>query len=145
MPAIPSSTLPSPPTGVLARQVTVTITAAATADGSTGLSGGAIAGIVVGSIAAFFFFLWIVWSCMRLGASPSHGGVGESSSPERYSSPGHCHHHHHHRRHSHRPRREVREYRRTSTPVVVDRRRSVSVSSPHRAYTRSRSRGRDTY
>jgi hypothetical protein len=38
---------------------------------SSGLSGGAIAGIVIGSIVGFLLILWVVRSCMNLGAPPN--------------------------------------------------------------------------
>lgn len=142
MPAIPSTTIEFPATRVLPRQETVTVTSES--DDSDSLGGGAIAGIVVGSIVGFFLLIWVIWSCMRLGAPPSRGGMGEADySPERHGSYSPHQHHHHRRHHRRHPRREVREYR-TTTPVVVNngRRRSVSVSSPHRAHTRSRSRSR---
>lgn len=145
MPAIPSLTTPLDASRVLAARVE-TVTVTAESDDSTSLGGGAIAGIVVGSIVGFILLVWLIWSCMRLGASPSRGGMGEADySPERHGSYSPHRHHHHRRHHRRHPRREVREYR-TTTPIVVDgRRRSVSVSSPQRAHTRSRSRGRAVY
>lgn len=145
MPAIPTTTIEFAPTRVLPRQETVTVTSQS--NESSSLGGGAIAGIVVGSIAGLILLIWLIWSCMRLGAPPSRGGMGEADySPDYYGSHSPHRHHHHRRHHRRHPRREVREYR-TTTPVVVDsgRRRSVSVSSPHRAHTRSRSRGRAVY
>ncbi|KAK7723801.1 hypothetical protein SLS64_000132 [Diaporthe eres] len=71
----PSPTLVDGATRVLrARQSTVTVTAPAdTSDqsaSSTNLSGGAIAGIVVGSIAGLLLLLWIFRSFSNLGGPP---------------------------------------------------------------------------
>lgn len=137
MPAIPSATIGSPPTRILPRAETVTVTQTSKSDDSDSLGGGAIAGIVIGAIVGFILLVWLIWSCMRLGASPSRGGMGEAEySPERHASHSPHRHHHHRRHHRRHPRREVREYR-TTTPVVVDGRR--------RSHTRSRSRGRAGY
>ncbi|KAK4033536.1 hypothetical protein C8A01DRAFT_19534 [Parachaetomium inaequale] len=85
---------------------TVTVTPTTTTDNESSdpdaaktLSGGAIAGIVIGSIAGFLLLLWIIRSCTNLGAPPGeavpgrpwYGGVkGESPPPP---PPGHHHHH----------------------------------------------------
>lgn len=56
-----------------ARQSTVTVTPADISGNSssgTNLSGGAIAGIVIGSIAGFLLLLWIFKSCSNIGAPP---------------------------------------------------------------------------
>ncbi|KAH6842389.1 hypothetical protein B0I37DRAFT_435791 [Chaetomium sp. MPI-CAGE-AT-0009] len=51
---------------------------------ATTLSGGAIAGIVLGSIAGFLLLLWIIRSCCNLGAPPG-GEEGEESGEESQS------------------------------------------------------------
>lgn len=42
---------------------------------TTGLTGGAIAGIVIGSIAGFLLLVWIIRSCTNLGAPPGEEAV----------------------------------------------------------------------
>ncbi|KAK4168130.1 hypothetical protein QBC43DRAFT_309746 [Cladorrhinum sp. PSN259] len=83
------------------------------------LSGGAIAGIVIGSIAGLLLVIWIIRSCTNLGAPPGreaepgkpwYGGVRDEyparhvgghvprsrSRNSRRNSYQHSHHHHHH-------------------------------------------------
>ncbi|KAF5601882.1 hypothetical protein FPCIR_2123 [Fusarium pseudocircinatum] len=70
--ALSSPTLSPPPT-LVARQNTETVTVTASGDDGNSaqtLSGGAIAGIVIGSIAGFLLLLWVVRSCLNLGAPP---------------------------------------------------------------------------
>ncbi|KAI1019787.1 hypothetical protein LB504_009542 [Fusarium proliferatum] len=70
--ALSSPTLSLPPT-LVARQNTETVTVTASGDNGNSaqtLSGGAIAGIVIGSIAGFLLLLWVVRSCLNLGAPP---------------------------------------------------------------------------
>lgn len=81
IPAGPLSRTAAPPTktapqagltrAVLGRQATVTVLPGTpdTTDGSD-LSGGAIAGIVVGSVVGFLLLLWVTRSCYNLGAPP---------------------------------------------------------------------------
>ena len=131
------------------------------------LTGGAIAGIVIGSIAGLLLLIWIFRSCSNLGAPPNappnpggrawYDGVGGSPAPAlthsrsrsrepRRSHSRRSHHHHHHRhspsgsyRRSGEGVREVREVREVR-PVAV-----VRGHSPYRheeRRSRSRSHGR---
>ncbi|KAL4724175.1 hypothetical protein ACLX1H_008787 [Fusarium chlamydosporum] len=71
--ALSSSTLSQPPTLVARQSVaTVTVTSSNNDNGNDAqtLSGGAIAGIVIGSIAGFLLLLWVIRSCLNLGAPP---------------------------------------------------------------------------
>ncbi|KAL2162486.1 hypothetical protein VTH06DRAFT_7400 [Thermothelomyces fergusii] len=61
------------------------------------LSGGAIAGIVLGSVAGFLLLAWIIRSCANLGAPPGdeavpgrpwYGGVRGRPAPRRGRGPG---------------------------------------------------------
>jgi hypothetical protein len=104
-----------------------TATVTVIADGGTGsdstssLNGGAIAGIVIGSIVGFLLLIWVLRSCFNFGAPRpdveplyqpepkryhhSHRGRGHSRSPSvsrpppvvvrRPLSDGHSHRHHH--------------------------------------------------
>ncbi|KAG6008015.1 hypothetical protein E4U43_000229 [Claviceps pusilla] len=68
--------------------------------GSSNLSGGAIAGIVIGSVAGLLLLLWIVRSCFNLGAPPQ-----ERETMYHYVKPERERHHRHRSRHTSRPRR----------------------------------------
>ncbi|KAK3381131.1 hypothetical protein B0H63DRAFT_474971 [Podospora didyma] len=114
------------------------------------LSGGAIAGIVIGSIAGLLLLIWIIRSCTNLGAPPVksdhvasgawYDGVRDEyparhRSHSRSRSRSHSHapsHHHHHRRSS----TEVREVR----PVAVVR--SHSPRAPAYVYEGDRRHSR---
>jgi len=119
------------------------------------LSGGAIAGIVIGSIVGFLLLIWIFRSCSNLGAPPSsnehprdqawYDGVRDEY-PARHTKPHrthsrsrsrHSHHsHHHHHRRSGSEMREVQ-------PVTVIR--SASPRAPPVVYDdRARSSRRDS-
>lgn len=119
------------------------------------LSGGAIAGIVIGSIAGLLLLIWIFRSCSNLGAPPNappnpggrawYDGVGGQGPAPRSRSrePRRSHsRHHHHSRHSHsRHRSGSRGYREAE---VVEVGRPVAVvrgGSPYR-YEERRSRSR---
>jgi hypothetical protein len=110
----PTQTLKQVSSALLRRQSapTATVTVVSNDSGGSGggastLSGGAIAGIVIGSIAGFLLLWWIFRSCTNLGAPPSparrDGGAWYDSDRSRYASP-HRHHHHRSRSHSHRRR-----------------------------------------
>ncbi|KAH9903758.1 hypothetical protein F4778DRAFT_790838 [Xylariomycetidae sp. FL2044] len=87
-------------------------------DGKTALSGGAIAGIVIGSIAGFLLLLWLIRSCVNLNHPEIWGRTFEpehekpSASYDHYARRGgssHRHHsrhggHHHNHNHNHRSR-----------------------------------------
>ncbi|KAI1500161.1 hypothetical protein F5X99DRAFT_253610 [Biscogniauxia marginata] len=140
----PTRTLPQAISKVLfARQAaTTTVVADSGGGGSSGLSGGAIAGIVVGTVAGTLLLLWLIRSCLNLGSPGIWGSTFEpghekpSAAPSDYPSSGgqqhhHRRHHHHHRRRSHsrhsRSRSPSRSPRRVS--VVSTTRRPVVVES----------------
>ncbi|KAK1990855.1 hypothetical protein LX36DRAFT_663834 [Colletotrichum falcatum] len=151
----PTRTLARPLRDILARQVVTTVTATpeTTEDSASdsNLSGGAIAGIVLGSIAGFLLLLWIVRSC-GMWSRPAEWSDKDVIDDRRYRgrSPGSRHHRRHqHRyhhetsrsRHSH-PSYEINEVR-YSQPVVYDKRRtSASPVPPANVYRTSRSRTR---
>lgn len=156
-----------PPSRVVARQGGTTTVVVAPADTQEGnrtstLSGGAIAGIVIGSIIGILLLIWIIHSCSNLGApkaqqrDPAWYDDVEADRRRSRSRPRqHRHHdydhdrrHHHHHSSRSRSRRPSAEMR-TVTPVVVQERGARSPRRPSATYvyedprrvSRSRSRG----
>ncbi|KAF5022037.1 hypothetical protein F66182_5920 [Fusarium sp. NRRL 66182] len=131
--ALSSPTLSQPPT-LVARQNTETVTVVTTSDGDDGdggttLSGGAIAGIVIGSILGFLLLLWIVRSCLNLGAPPQEREKWyhyKEDQPRRHS-----------RHHRSRSRRSRRSSISAPPPIVV----RDSTSRSGRSGRRGRSPG----
>ncbi|KAK6821066.1 hypothetical protein PG987_015466 [Apiospora arundinis] len=133
----PTRALPSLLTRTLhPRQATATIITGVQTEEvhETTLSGGAIAGIVIGSIVGFLLICWIIRSCCNLGRPGIWGytfGAKDDPPPrktthvypyrqETYRSRSrHSGHHHHHHSHSHShgrsPRRKSVEIRQVST------------------------------
>ncbi|KXX80952.1 hypothetical protein MMYC01_203898 [Madurella mycetomatis] len=130
---------------------------------ATTLTGGAIAGIVIGSIAGLLLLLWIIRSCSNLGAPPGsearpgwpwYGGVRDEYPPRHRSGSRsrsrhsyHGHRHHRHRRHGRSRSRRASVVEVTEAPPVVVRDSRRSRSRGHYGYgdrveSRSRSRGR---
>lgn len=139
----PTQTISLPEQGspvIALRQSTITVLTDSSPDNSgaggggyvtSSMDGGAIAGIVIGSVAGFILLLWIIRSCTYMGTPPD-----EREPWYRYADPEKRRHrrHHHHRssyhgssgshRHSHRGR--SRSSRRASSilsappPVVID-------------------------
>ncbi|KAK8122732.1 hypothetical protein PG984_011402 [Apiospora sp. TS-2023a] len=158
LPALtPTRTLPSLMTRVLLpRQATTTIIDGVVVTETTDvhhdvtLSGGAIAGIVIGSIVGLLLLWWLIRSCMNLGKPGRWGNTfgAKDDPPPRRKGPqyryhqetmrsrsggGHHHHHHSHSRsHGRSPRRSV-EVRQVST---------VRPASGYYETTRAGSRGR---
>lgn len=163
----PTRTLSEVASEVLPRQA-VTTTVVSESDGGGNkivLSGGAIAGIVIGSIVGFLLLLWVIRSCTNLGRSPTawgdafepkhekpvtysnrhshpyhHEAHRSRSRHSRRGSHSHSHNHSHGHSHSHSPRRSV-EVR----PVYYEGggSRGRSPRAPPAAYTNGGLDGRD--
>ncbi|RYP03034.1 hypothetical protein DL765_010621 [Monosporascus sp. GIB2] len=140
----PTRTMSEVASKVLPRQATTTVVTDDPDDART-LSGGAIAGIVIGSIAGFLLLLWIIRSCSNLNNTGSWGRTFEPDHEkppvrtDRYSYPYHHETHrsrsrHSRHSHSHSPRRSV-EVR----PVYYeDHPRGRSPRAPPAVYTTRR-------
>ncbi|KAI1868521.1 uncharacterized protein JN550_006437 [Neoarthrinium moseri] len=151
---LPTRSISDLATKILPRQASTTTIVATTetTSGGTVLSGGAIAGIVIGSIAGFLLILWLLRSCTNLGSPGLWGSTfgSHDEKPPKTSEPaylytqetrgGHRHGHHHHHghrsrsRHSHydrSPRRSVEVRNVTTTrPVYTERGRSPRAPQP---------------
>ncbi|KAI0160526.1 hypothetical protein GGR57DRAFT_455641 [Xylariaceae sp. FL1272] len=146
----PTRTLPDLVSRVItARQdstVTTTSTVVTASHGTT-LSGGAIAGIVIGSIAGFLLILWLIRSCTNLGNPGLWGSTFEPGHekpqppPTYYPSGGARRSRSRHSHHSHSPRRLSVV---SPQQPVVYKTRSRSPQPPPAAYYGRRSTdGRD--
>ncbi|KAI1341183.1 hypothetical protein F5Y15DRAFT_26646 [Xylariaceae sp. FL0016] len=144
----PTRTLPDLVSRVIVRQVVTTTTAVVNNNnnGGTNLSGGAIAGIVIGSIVGFLLLLWLIRSCLNLGHPGIWGSTFEPSEEKPSSAYPDRHHHHHHRRHRsrsrhshhrhghHSPSRRVSVVSTTTTRPVYVEPRGRSPRAPPVAY-----------
>ncbi|KAI0598491.1 hypothetical protein F4775DRAFT_186725 [Biscogniauxia sp. FL1348] len=135
----PTRTLPQAISRVLSARQVVTTTVVADGDGGGGgggttLSGGAIAGIVIGTVAGTLLLLWLVRSCLNLGAPGLWGSTFEPEH-EKYDYPSRQHHRHQHHRHHHHRRRPSHSPRRASfVSVTTASVRPVVVDPPQPAY-----------
>ncbi|KAI1375476.1 hypothetical protein F4677DRAFT_138968 [Hypoxylon crocopeplum] len=140
----PTRTLPDVISKVISarQQGTTTVVAQSNGESSQTLSGGAIAGIVIGSIAGFLLLLWIIRSCTNFRNPAVWGDTFE---PDNEKPPS-THHYGHSTRyprethgHRSRSRHSHRSPRRTSVvsvtrPVYVEPTRGRSPRAPPQAY-----------
>lgn len=95
-PAVTTPTTTEP--FLFGRQAPATVTVYAERDNSDHLGGGAIAGIIIGSVVGILLLLWVIRSCFNLGASPQEREIlYHDVEPKR-----HRHHSRHSRQHSRR-------------------------------------------
>ncbi|KAF3069726.1 hypothetical protein GL218_07995 [Daldinia childiae] len=140
----PTRTLPEAISKVLTARQQSTTTVIAQTDGESThtLSGGAIAGIVIGSIVGFLILLWVIRSCINYR---NPGAWGTTFEPDN-EKPASSHRHHNSTRypretHGHRSRSRHSHHspRRTSIvsvtrPVYVEQHRSRSPRAPPATY-----------
>ncbi|KAI0881409.1 uncharacterized protein GGS22DRAFT_57637 [Annulohypoxylon maeteangense] len=142
----PTRTLPNVVTRVLSarQQGTTTVVTTSTGGPTNNLSGGAIAGIVIGSIIGFLFLLWIIRSCINWRNPGAWGNTFEPDNEKpphthyyggstRYPREIHGHRHRSHSRHSHRSPRRTSVVS-VTRPAYADRHRSRSPRAPPAAY-----------
>ncbi|KAL7620611.1 hypothetical protein AAE478_009606 [Parahypoxylon ruwenzoriense] len=86
----PTRTLPRAISGVIAarQQAPTAVVAQENGEATQTLSGGAIAGIVIGSIAGFLLLLWVIRSCGNLGHPGIWGATFEPDNEKPPSSRG---------------------------------------------------------
>jgi len=146
----PTRTIPQLVSKVLPRQASTTTIVATNPSGGATLDGGAIAGIVIGSIVGFLFILWLLRSCTNLGNPGAWGttfGSREKLPANSYETTYPRQHYHQHRRsgsrHSHHSHHSHggRSPRRSSTsrPVYVER-QAASPRAPPKVYYARESR-----
>ncbi|CAI4220088.1 unnamed protein product [Parascedosporium putredinis] len=139
MPTLPSLTVALPATGVLRRAETITVIAQPVdtevkAGGGATLSGGAIAGIVIGSILGFILICWLIYSLTRPKRAPPPAERHYYTEETSRSRPRH--HHHHRRGRSHSTTVRVR----SPSQVYMSEARYPSRGSRHHSRSRSRQR-----
>ncbi|ETS74859.1 hypothetical protein PFICI_13343 [Pestalotiopsis fici W106-1] len=142
---LPTRSIPELATKIIARQ-TATTTVVAPApnnnNNNNNLSGGAIAGIVIGSVAGFLLLSWLLYSCFNLSRPRNWGETFGEKDTVYTRSPSRSRHRHHHHHHHSRRNSEVR-------PVYVET-RGRSPRSPQPVYyardvRRSKRDGRSYY
>ncbi|KAK4099101.1 hypothetical protein N658DRAFT_525731 [Parathielavia hyrcaniae] len=137
----PTPTLPQGVTRPMARQESTTTVVVATDPnpGSTSnnsLDGGAIAGIVIGSIVGILLVWWIIKSCAgpRAPDTSRQGWYDDTVPPpprsRSRSVPHGRHHHHHHHPHRHSRRHSHSRHRSSSRPVVVEEKYATAPRRP---------------
>ncbi|KAI8956690.1 hypothetical protein F5Y11DRAFT_361501 [Daldinia sp. FL1419] len=140
----PTRTLPAVISKALSarQQGTTTVIAQSDGESTQTLSGGAIAGIVIGSIAGFLILLWIIRSCVNYRNPGAWGTTFEPdhekpvSSHRHHSStryPRETHGHRSRSRHSHRSSRRPSVVS-VTRPVYVEQPRGRSPRAPPAAY-----------
>jgi hypothetical protein len=132
--AEPTATIAELATLVSRQQATVTVVEESSDSGGSNLGGGAIAGIVLGSIFGTLLLLWIIRSCFNLGSPP--GNERESWYRDVETKP------HHHRHSSSRHRRSRRSSSLSAPPPVIIRDSTVPRQQPTYVYTDTHGRGR---
>jgi hypothetical protein len=162
----PTPTLPRGISRLLGRQeptATVLVHADTGSTSNSGLDGGAIAGIVIGSVVGILLLWWIIRACTQprggraaLGPDASRQGWYDDTprSRSRSASHGRSRHHHHHHHEARRSGSRHHSRRRSSTPrpvvleekyVATPRRPSATYVYPPVERTRSRSRSQGRY
>ncbi|CAM1502367.1 Fc.00g043510.m01.CDS01 [Cosmosporella sp. VM-42] len=110
-----TATIPDIPTVVRRQNAPATVTVISQRGGGANLSGGAIAGIVIGSVIGVLLILWIIRSCFNLGAPPQDREKFYRDAPPR-------------RRHSHRSHSRRGSSISAPPPVFIQESRSRSRS-----------------
>ncbi|KXJ86241.1 hypothetical protein Micbo1qcDRAFT_168532 [Microdochium bolleyi] len=126
---------------VAARQVTTTIVSEPVVV-DNGLSGGAIAGIVIGSIAGFLLICWIIRACMNWGRPGEWGTTFEPDHEKparRRRGPDYRYHHETHGGHRSRSRHSHHSHRSPRRSVEMRDVYYARETQPQRMPSRGRS------